>query len=224
MAKKKDSAWIGNCERREAILEAALRATKRKNLVQRLGGMDVKFLPNPDEPDGAVVVAIRPKSMSLETWAQLDVSGVITKTFRSPLEFAVAWAKRGDWGCLADYIEVSRMGNKEMRTFVAGVLRQEIKKPQNRAARSRRIFGPGGVFERVRFLLSLSENGVGREAAIAMTAEKFDTDRRTIQRDLKEGEAAIRFWDSMAEFISRAEDNAPRYAVSNAALTPHFLS
>jgi hypothetical protein len=111
-----------------------------------------------------------------------------------------------------------------MRTFVAGVLRQEIKKPQNRAAGARRIFGPGGVFERVRFLLSLSANGVGREAAIAMTAEKFDTDRRTIQRDLKEGEAAIQFWDSMAEFISRAEDNSPRYAVSNVALTPHFLS
>ena len=55
MAKKKDSAWIGNCERREAILEAALSLTKRKNLLQRLGGMDVKFLPNPDCRPSALV-------------------------------------------------------------------------------------------------------------------------------------------------------------------------
>jgi hypothetical protein len=132
---------------------------------------------------------------------------------------------RGDWGCLADYIEASRMGNKEMRTFIAGVLRQEIKKPPNRGAGARRIFGRGGVIERVRFFLSLRPDETGREAAIDRTAEKFGIDRRTIQRDIKEGEARVRFLDAHIELMSRASHGAPRcYAVSDAALTPHFVS
>ena len=116
------------------------------------------------------------------------------------------------------------MGNKEMRAFVAGLLRQEIKRPQNRAAGARRIFGPRGVLERVRFFLSLRPDETGREAAIGKTAEKFGADRRTIQRDIKEGEAEVRLLDAYIKLMSRASHGAPRYAVSDAALTPHFVS
>src|SRR5262249_484196 len=130
---------------------------------------------------------------SLETWNKREFRGFISKTCPTPLEFAVAWAKKGDWGFLADHIEASRMGNQEMRTFVAGVLRQEIKRPPRRSPTAGRLFGPGSVIEKARFFLLLRADGVGREAAIDMTAEKFDTDRRTIQRNLKKAKAMAIF-------------------------------
>src|SRR5262249_3762284 len=217
MAKKKDN---------EDLLEAissALSQAERIDLLQLLGGMDYKVFPHPDDPKGPAPLVIRPRWASLETWNKADVPGVISKTSPTPLEFAVAWAKKGDWGFLADHIEASRMGNKKMRTFVAGVLRQEIKRPPRRSPTAARIFGPGSVIERARFFLLLRANGVGREAAIDMTAEKFDTDRRTIQRNLKEGEGVAIFLASLTEHALEVGTDR-RYAVSDAALTPHFMS
>lgn len=217
MAKKKDN---------EVLLEAisnAYSTAERIDLLQLLGGMDYKWFPNPDEPKGVAPFVIRPRWMSLETWNKADVPGVKSSRFPTPLEFALRWAKRGDWDSLADYIEVSRMGNKEMRAFVAGVLRQEIKKPRRRSPSAKRFYGPGSVIEKVRFFLLLSANGVGREAAIDMTAEKFGADRRTIQRDIKRGKGMAIFLAEITELALEIEKDR-RYAVSDAALTPHFVS
>jgi hypothetical protein len=171
------------------------------------------------------LVAVLPRSAGgdVQDWVAGDVRDQIKKIeFRSPLELVMVWAEQGDWGCLAEYIEASRMGTKEMRTFLAAVLRQEIKKPRYRAPVFKRIFGPAGVREKVQFFLSLLKQGVGREAAVDETAEKFSVDRRTIQRDLKEGEGAVRFLDELVALASQVDE--PRYVVSNTALTPHFMS
>jgi hypothetical protein len=47
--------------------------------------------------------------------------------FNTPAQIALAWAKRGDWECLADYIETSRMGTSEIRAFLVAVLRGGVK-------------------------------------------------------------------------------------------------
>jgi len=61
-----------------------------------------------------------------------------------------------------------------------------------------------------------------RERAIDQTAEKFHADRRTIQRNLKEGENAYKLLIWMMDGVRRKA--GPRYAVCRAALTPHFMS
>jgi len=213
MAKKKDN---------EVLFEAvssAFNTAERKNLLRILGGRDFKYFPHPDDPEGPAVLVVRPRWVP---WPrEPDPPGVKTATFDTELEFAVRWANQGDWGCLADYIEESRMGNKEMRTFVVGVLRQELKKPPRRAPTARRLWGQ--VMDRARFFLLLTANGVGREDAIDMTAEKFGADRRTIQRDIKRGKNAAMFFDSLTELALKIEKYR-RYAVSDAALTPYFMS
>lgn len=146
----------------------------------------------------------------------------IEPKFRTPAEFAMAWAKKGDWECLAEYVEASRMGTGEMRSFLASVLRQEIKKPARRVPTFKRLAGPNGLFERVRFFLSLLDQGMQREHAIDQTAEKFHADRRTIQRNLKEGESGYKLLIWMMNELRRKA--APRYTVCRAALTPHFMS
>jgi N-acetylmuramic acid 6-phosphate (MurNAc-6-P) etherase len=76
----------------------------------------------------------------------------------------------------------------------------------------------------VKFSLALREQGTPRERAIDMVSEKFDVDRRTFQRELKEGEEAVKLLITMKALAAKADNGAPRYVVSDAALTAHFLS
>jgi hypothetical protein len=137
------------------------------------------------------IVTVRPL-LNAEAEAAARAAGSRVVRLRPLSEIVFAWAKKGDWSILADYIEGGGWIGHEIRRFLISVLRQEIRKPNNRAQAFKTVFGVNGIVERVRFFLSLEQRGVGRERAIDETAEKFNTNRRTIQRNLEEAEHAVR--------------------------------
>jgi hypothetical protein len=108
----------------------------------------------------------------------------------SPAEVILRWARRGDWDFLAEYILHGEKITDDMREFLAAVLQRRVKKPNNRAPSLQKWLG--GPFARVQFFISLVDGGLGRERAVGLTAEKFGIDRRSVRRDLKEGEDAAR--------------------------------
>lgn len=173
------------------------------------------------------IIYYLPKSASTELRNHMEDGvrrGFVRKLeFNTPAQIALAWAKRGDWECLAHYIEASRMGTSEMRAFLVAVLRGKIKRPINRPPSFKKV---ATLIERVQFFLALQEQGIPRERAIDTVSKEFNVDRRTIQRDLKEGEAAVEVLITIKQLAAKAEaDNGGRqYVVSNAALTTHFLS
>jgi hypothetical protein len=142
----------------------------------------------------------------------------------------LSWARRGDWNTLAEYILHDGRITDEIRKFLASILKREIKAPNNRAPSFRTFAGPGGLLERVRFFVSLVDQGVPREQAVDLTAEKFGVDRRSVRRDLKQGEDPVRFLIALREVQfgawerHRAHCTHKRYSVCPAALTAHFLS
>jgi hypothetical protein len=97
----------------------------------------------------------------------------------SPLDVA---RRYGDWDYLAVYIEDGGIISGEMRGFLAEILRGKIKRPNNR---------PGKLLTRAKsFLIAkfvLEQEGAGKrtEKAIADAVERFEVDRRTVQRALK---------------------------------------
>ena len=91
-------------------------------------------------------------------------------------------ALRGDWAPLIRYIETDGQLTAKMRKFLAEVLRGEIKRPNNRAptvATAQRHLGMAF------FVLCRRREGLKLAAAIDRTAERFDADRRTVQRAIK---------------------------------------
>jgi hypothetical protein len=97
-------------------------------------------------------------------------------------EYFLRPALRGDWGLLIRYIETDGQLTGEMRKFLAGVLRGEIKRPNNRAptvATAQRHLGMAF------FVLCRRREGLNLAAAIDRTAEQFGADRRTVQRAIK---------------------------------------
>jgi hypothetical protein len=117
----------------------------------------------------------------------------------SPAEVILRWARQGDWPGLAEYILHGGEITDGIREFLASVLRRETKAPNKRAKSILRLVRPGGLFQRVRLFIALVDEGVARERAIDLTADEFGVDRRTIRRDLKEGEDGIRLLIAMRE-------------------------
>jgi hypothetical protein len=168
------------------------------------------------------IVTVRPL-LNAEAEAAARAAG--SRVVRLPplSEIILAWAKKGDWCILADYIEGGGSIGHEIRRFLISVLRQEIPKPNNRAPAFKTVLQ---TIEKVLFFLSLEQKGFGRERAIDETAEKFNTHRRTIQRDL-EAEDAVKLLIA----IRRATDAAActcnekrAFVISSTALTQHFMS
>jgi hypothetical protein len=117
--------------------------------------------------------------------------------FQTPDQIALAWGQSGDWGTLAEYILSGGEITSEMREFLAAVLQGKAKRPKKtRPPTLKRV---AGLLNRVGFFLSLLDQGARREQAIDQTAEKYGVDRRTIQRDLKEGENAVRLLIALGE-------------------------
>jgi hypothetical protein len=117
--------------------------------------------------------------------------------------------KHGDWRSLAIYLEEGGVITKEMREFLAEVLRGDSKRPNNRA--------PSLIAELTSmsraFLVLTREREVGREPAIDEAADKFQVNRRTIQRDLQELERRLK----EEEPVGKAAFAAGVYAALNSA-------
>jgi hypothetical protein len=86
------------------------------------------------------------------------------------------WARGGDWGALADYIERSDQITPEVGLLIAKILRGEIKKPGKPAtlAKLKRDF------EIVRWVHAERANGKTRSVALERAAEKFNLAYDTI--------------------------------------------
>ena len=144
-------------------------------------------------------------------------------------DFALDRAREGDWPCLADHITTGGAINADIRAFLAAVLRQEVKRPNNRPPTARRL---NASIERIRLVYdAMLLRGVGREAAIDEAAEKAGVHRRTIQRELEEHEDTFKSelvdWARSREFwrdFSRAGLNLVRYEIDDTALSPHLVS
>jgi hypothetical protein len=171
------------------------------------------------------IVTVRPLS-NAEAEAAARAAGSRVVRLNTPSEIILAWAKRGDWSILADYIEGGGWIGHEIRRFLISVLRQEMPKPNNRAPAFKTVFGANGIMEKVLFFLSLEQRGVGRERAIDETAEKFNTHRRTIQRDL-EAEDAVKLLIAIKRATEAAActcNEKRAFVISSKALTQHFMS
>lgn len=108
------------------------------------------------------------------------------------------WAKQGDWPGMAGYIEQGGTITEEMREFLVAVLRGgRGRSTPGRAKRSNnrppKLRTDENSWERTRFVVALEESaGLSREAAIGEAMSKFNKNRRTIQRDLRESGAIAR--------------------------------
>jgi hypothetical protein len=86
------------------------------------------------------------------------------------------WSKRGDWDTLANYIERGDAITPEIGSFIAGILRGEIKKPGKPAtlAKLKRDF------EIVRWVRAERANGKSKATALEGAAAKFNLAYDTI--------------------------------------------
>jgi len=138
--------------------------------------------------------------------------------FLSAAETAARWVRRGNW---KNYVASGRI-TSEIRKFLAAALRREVKKPNNRAAPFAGAAATEGALKSVLFVLSL-EQELGRHGATSAAAERFHVSRRSIQRALAKAEAAAKLLIELRDLQVETRRVAPRYVVSPAALTPHFM-
>jgi hypothetical protein len=141
--------------------------------------------------------------------------------FLSAAETAARWVRRGNWKRITDYVASGRI-TSEIRKFLAAALRREVKKPNNRAAPFAGAAATEGALKSVLFVLSL-EQELGRHGATSAAAERFHVSRRSIQRALAKAEAAAKLLIELRDLQVETRRAAPRYVVSPAALTPHFI-
>ena len=89
---------------------------------------------------------------------------------------AICWAKRGDWGALADYIERGDDITPEIRSFITKILRGEITKTGKPAtlAKLRRDF------EIIKWINTERTGGKSKTAALESAAAKFNLAYDTI--------------------------------------------
>jgi hypothetical protein len=99
-------------------------------------------------------------------------------------ELALGGARAGDWRFLADHLEGRGLVSAEIRAFLVAVLRQEVRRPNNRVQTSEKNWEQ---LERAELVWE-TEQKIGREAAIDEAATGLGVNRRTIQRALKEFE------------------------------------
>jgi hypothetical protein len=99
------------------------------------------------------------------------------------LDNLMADARNGDWDALAQHIEAGHVITDEMREFLAGVLRKEIKRSANR---------PPKASTRWRHLhLGLVRVSLQEQAGLSATKaddeiiKRFGVDRSTIQRAMR---------------------------------------
>jgi hypothetical protein len=159
--------------------------TKRKNKIT------LRVFKTEEEMNAAVAARLKAERAGLKT------------VYRNIEDFpwaqpVLAWAERGDWDTLAKYILDGDEITREIREFLAAVLRGEKKRPKRRPPTLGHLMGPGGALERVWFFISLVDQGEKRDRAINQTAEKYGLDRRTIERNIKENEESVRILIAVA--------------------------
>jgi hypothetical protein len=168
-----------------------------------------------------------PTESELAAWG-LELVCEYGVDFASKTKFDLEWARNGDWASLADYLAGGGRVTGDIREFLIEVLRRKKKKPNNRAASLRTLEAPGGQWERVLcFITLVQKDGLGREAAITATAERFRVDRRTISRNIADWEtekAIARAAGGAIRAAKVANVAGPRYLISSTALSPHFMS
>ena len=115
------------------------------------------------------------------------------------------YARNGDWGDLASYVERHRVDNRELRAFIGAIIRGEKRRPNNRAP-TRKSYSEGR--ERAGRVIWFNKiDGMGREAAIDKVAEGAGVHRRTVQRDLaKYGRRLREDLDLMRRAVEVAEE------------------
>jgi hypothetical protein len=103
--------------------------TKRKNKIELL------FFKTEEERNAASLEAER---AGFEIVSRREIK------FKSWEQVVLAWAQRGDWDALAEYILDGDEITREMREFLAEVLRGEKKRPKKRPQALKHLTGPGG--------------------------------------------------------------------------------
>jgi hypothetical protein len=95
----------------------------------------------------------------------------------------VPFALDGDWEPLASYIEKGGDINNDMRKFIVDVLKGKVRRPKGSPPRAKTLLHHAEIAWHVR---KWRTQGLGPEAAIEKVMEKFNIDRRTVQRALKD--------------------------------------
>jgi len=151
-------------------------------------------------------------------------SKILVRVNKDCERLALHWARKGDWSLLASHVSATRVLGTEVRAFLAAVLRQEVRRPNNRAptflTRREKVYRASLVYEAM-------ERGVRKMAAIDKAAIKTGVDGRTIDRDVAELASTYQLFCLERDRVSkegRRDLSSARYEVSGAALTPHFVS
>jgi hypothetical protein len=102
--------------------------------------------------------------------------------------FALRVARHGDWGAMADHLRHKGKVTPEIVNFLAEVLERKIRPPNNRAQTQRAAHAR---FRRAGLALSMMKEQGSRDDVLNVVADRFDVDRRTIERDIRELKAAM---------------------------------
>jgi hypothetical protein len=102
------------------------------------------------------------------------------------------YARNGDWKDLASYVEHHRVDNRELRAFIAAIIRGKQKRPNNRPPTRKSQAESSRRCRRV--VWAVYVDGMGKEAAIDKVADEMGLHRRTIQRDLSLRGMSATFW------------------------------
>jgi hypothetical protein len=120
------------------------------------------------------------------------------------------YARNGDWGDLASYVERHRVDNR-VRAFIGAIIRGEKRRPNNRAPTRKSKSESRERAGRVVWFTQI--DGMGREAAIDKVADEVGVHRRTVQRDLeKHRHHLLKDLDRMLpmwEFAEEAKQEMP---------------
>jgi hypothetical protein len=126
--------------------------TKRKNKIT------LRVFKTEEEMNAAVAARLKAERAGLKT------------VYRNIEDFpwaqpVLAWAERGDWDTLAKYILDGDEILREIREFLAAVLRGEKKRPKKRPPSLGHLMGPGGLWRGYGFLFPWSikaRSGIGQ--------------------------------------------------------------
>ena len=107
------------------------------------------------------------RCLEVTAWDKLEAMGATS---------VMRWATLGDWNALADYIERGDKITPEIGSFIAKILRDEVKRPGKpiTLAKARRDF------EIVKWVRTERANGKSRAAALEGAAAKFNLAYDTI--------------------------------------------
>jgi len=183
MAEKMNSALADDVEERARLIARSLLQTFPPDFAIRRGEWDhqkwIEMLGSLE--CDAKLRALPVGKLRLYTdWCYNDWKSLETHTWDKFVAMSVAsaiyWAKRGDWGALADYVERGDDITPEIRSFIAKILRGEITKPGKPAtlAKLKRDF------EIVKWIYTERIGGKSKTVALESAAAKFNLAYDTI--------------------------------------------